>query len=162
MIDTIIDWILNTSISDWILSTYWVWPMLETFHFFGLCLLLGSLLVIDLRMMGFLRGMSLQATHQLLPLVFIGFGINILTGILFLFGDPGRYVINIGFQLKMVLVVLAGINAVIFYWKVNGPMHNWDSHGDVPVFAKAVGAASLFLWFGVLILGRLIPYVGTG
>jgi len=157
-----IDWILSTSLSQWILGTFWAWPLFETFHFFGLCLLLGALLIIDLRMVGLFRGMSMQATHQLLPLVFIGFGINILTGILFIFGDPGRYFINIGFQIKMVLVFLAGLNAVLFYWKVNGPMHHWDAHGDVPGFAKAIGAASLVLWFGVLVLGRLIPYVGTG
>lgn len=157
-----IDMILSTSLSQWILSTYWAWPLFETFHFFGLSLLLGALMVIDLRMVGLFRGMSMQATHQLLPLVFIGFGINIFTGILFIFGDPGRYFINIGFQIKMVLVFLAGINAVLFYWKVNGPMHNWDAHGDVPTFAKVIGAASLVLWFGVLVLGRLIPYVGTG
>jgi len=157
-----IDWMLSTSLSQWILNTAWAWPMFETFHFFGLCILLGALLIIDLRMMGLFRGMSVQATHQLLPLVFVGFGINLLTGIFFLFGDPNRYVINIGFQIKMVLVFLAGLNAVWFYLKINGPMHTWGSHDDVPTQAKIVGFLSLFLWFGVLLLGRLIPYVGTG
>lgn len=160
--NAIIDWVLGTSFHNWILDTPWVWPTAETLHFFGLCLLLGALITIDLRLAGCFRKLSLQATHQLLPLVFVGFAINLATGILFLFGDPERYAVNIGFQIKMVLLVLAGLNAVWFYWKINGPMHEWQSHEDTPVLAKTIGVLSLLFWFGVLIFGRLIPYVGTG
>ncbi len=158
-----IEWILSTSLSAWVLGTAWAWPLAETLHFFGLSILLGALLIIDLRLVGFFKGLSLQATHQLLPWVFIGFGINLLTGILFLFGDPVRYYLNIGFRIKMVLVLLAGLNAIWFYMKINKPMMDtWGSHEDTPGLAKVIGGLSLVFWFGVLIFGRLIPYVGTG
>ena len=162
MIDSIIDWILSTSLNDWVLSTYWAWPLLETLHFFGLSILMGSLLIIDLRMMGFFKGLSFQATHKLLPLVFFGFALNLITGILFLFGDPIRYAFHTGFQTKMVLVFLAGINALWFYLKINGPMHGWGSHEDAPMSAKIVGFLSLVFWFAILVYGRLIPYISTG
>ena len=96
------------------------------------------------------------------PYTFIGFGINLVTGVLFYFGDPWRYTINISFQIKMLLIILAGINALLFYLLIDKKMPSWEAHGDTPDSAKVIGASSLVLWFGVLILGRLIPYLGTG
>ena len=157
-----VEWILNSPLNKLVVGQAWVFPVLETTHFFGLCLLLGGLLFLDLRLMGLFRGFSFEATHELLLLVFIGFGANLITGVLFFFGDPERYSINIGFQIKMVLVLIMGMNAAWFFWKLNGPMKNWDAHADAPLDAKIVGCISLVGWFAVMILGRLIPYVGTG
>ena len=160
--DNFVNWVASTELSAWILDKIWVWPTLETLHFFGLCLLLGGLLVIDLRLVGLFRRLDIVATHKLLPFVFAGFGINLVTGVLFYIGDPGRYSINIAFQLKMLLVLLAGLNALLFFWKINPVYASWGPHGNTPALAKAVGGASLLFWFGVLIFGRMIPYMGTG
>ncbi len=160
--ESIVEWMTATALNTWVNGSAWVWPTLETLHFFGLCLLLGSLLIIDMRMIGWFKRIDIGATHALLPLVFIGFVINLGTGTLFLFGDPGRYVINIAFQLKMLLVILAGLNALLFYWKIDPVMAGWGAHDGTPAIAKFVGAASLVFWFGVLAFGRLIPYMGTG
>ena len=157
-----IDWASDTSINSWVLSNAWVWPWAETLHFFGLCFMLGALVIIDTRLMGYFKSVSFDAVHKLLPWVFIGFGINLITGILFLLGDPGRYMPNIGFQLKIVLIVLGGLNAAYYYWKLDGKLGQLDADGSTNDRAKLVGAASLVFWFGVLIMGRLIPYVGTG
>lgn len=154
--------IVGGSLNVWIQATYWLWPIMEISHFIGLSLLLGGLLVIDLRMAGHFRSFDPTVTHRLLPFVLIGFGINLLTGILFFYGDPMRYSINIGFQIKMGLVVLAGLNAVFYYWKVGPVMCCWDANTPSPPIAKFVAYTSLALWTGILLCGRLIPYVGTG
>ena len=146
----------------WVTSIFWLWPMMETLHFIGLSLLLGGLIVIDTRMAGFFRGVNIAATHKLLPWVFIGFGINLTTGVLFFFGDPMRYAVNWGFQVKMVLVVIAGLNALWFWIRLNKDMHSWEPNADTPGEAKVVAWVSLIAWTGVLLFGRLIPYVGTG
>lgn len=146
----------------WVTSVYWLWPLMETIHFVGLSLLLGGLIVIDARLAGFFRGVNIAATHKLLPWVFIGFGLNLTTGALFFFGDPMRYAINIGFQMKMVLVLVAGLNALWFWWKINPVMYTWEPDADPPALAKVIAWVSLISWTGVLLLGRLIPYVGTG
>lgn len=158
----IIDRILGTAIHEWILSSPWVWPTFEILHFFGLCLLLGGLLIIDTRMMGGFKEVSFDVAHKLIPWVLAGFAINLCTGILFLFGDPERYVINIGFQIKVVLILLCGLNAALYFWKLDGNLDLLEKDGKTTGIAKLVGGASLGLWFGVLIMGRLIPYVGTG
>ncbi|MDD9889761.1 MAG: hypothetical protein OXU66_13075 [Gammaproteobacteria bacterium] len=154
--------IVDSSLTQWIQGTYWLWPVMEITHFIGLTLLLGGLIVIDLRMAGFMRSIDPATTHKLLPAVIFGFSLNLITGILFFYGDPMRYAINIGFQIKMVLVLIAGINAALYHFKVDPLLRTMDRNLASPIVAKLVAFTSLGAWTGVLLLGRLIPYVGTG
>ena len=160
--ESLVQAIEGGAINTWVLSTYWLWPLLEIIHFIGLSLLLGAMLLVDLRLAGFLRQIDIMSTHRLLPWAATGFAMNLATGFLFFMGDPGRYSINIGFQIKMVLVLIAGLNVLVFALKINPVIGNWDPHGDTSGFAKTVAWVSLAVWTGVLLLGRLIPYIGTG
>ena len=67
-----LDWIRSTTISQWVNSGPWIWPTLETLHFTGLGVLIGGLIVMDLRLIGYKRGLPLRTVHKILPLVFIG------------------------------------------------------------------------------------------
>jgi len=158
----LIQWVLSTSLHNWVISTPWAWPTFETFHFIGLCLLLGAMLIIDLRLAGFWKQIRITTIHNFLPFAAIGFLINFLTGIMFIFGEPKTYALNVGFQLKILLILIAGINALWFSTKINPVMHAWPPHGNPPTVAKLIAYLSLISWFGILLLGRLIPYVGTG
>jgi hypothetical protein len=162
MTEALVHAIEGGAINTWVLSTYWLWPLLEIIHFIGLSLLLGSILVVDLRLAGLLRQIDIMSTHRLLPWAVTGFVMNLISGFLFFFGDPGRYSINIGFQIKMVLVLLAGLNVLVFAMKINPVIRNWDPHGDTSGLAKTVAWVSLAAWTCILLLGRLIPYIGTG
>jgi hypothetical protein len=162
MTESLVQAIEGGAINTWVLSTYWLWPLLEIIHFIGLSLLLGAMVIVDLRLAGYLRQIDINSVHRLLPWAAIGFVLNLVSGFLFFFGDPGRYSINIGFQVKMVLVLIAGLNVLIFAWKINPVIRNWDPHGDTTGLAKSIAWVSLAAWTGVLLLGRLIPYVGTG
>jgi hypothetical protein len=62
----------------------------------------------------------------------------------------------------MVLIIIAGLNALWFFWKLNPEIAHWEAHADTPAAAKFVAVLSLGAWFTVLLLGRLIPYIGTG
>ncbi len=152
----------DSPLNLWIADTFWLWPVLEICHFIGFSLLFGGLIIIDLRLAGFVKSLSPVAIHKLLPAVLIGFAINLTSGILFFYGDPMRYAINIGFQIKMGLVLLAGVNAAFYYWKIHPGMHAWAMDADSPPIAKFVAYASMATWTSVLLCGRLIPYVGTG
>lgn len=162
MTESLVQAIEGGAINTWVLSTYWLWPLLEIIHFIGLSLLLGSMLIVDLRLAGFLRPIDIRALHRLLPWATLGFIMNAVSGFLFFMGDPGRYSINIGFQIKMVLVLIAGLNVLVFALKVSPLINDWERHGDTPGLAKTVAWVSLGAWTGVLLLGRLIPYLGTG
>ena len=75
-----LDWIRSTTISQWVNNGPWIWPTLETLHFTGLGVLIGGLIVMDLRLIGYKSGLPLRTVHKILPLVFVGFGINACTG----------------------------------------------------------------------------------
>ena len=92
----------------------WGWPASETIHFIGLCLLFGVMLLVNLRMLGLLKGISFSTLHRLLPWGVLGFGVNVVTGMLFIVGAPANFYATEIFFWKLVLVVVAGANALYF------------------------------------------------
>jgi hypothetical protein len=152
---------LNTSgVHNVIRASTWIWPTMETLHFVGLCLLYGVIAVVDLRLIGAFKNIAYEWVHGLINLAVAGFLINVVTGVLFYIGDPFRYTPNQSFQFKMVCLVLAGINLLIFTFKVKDEAKHVGPGSSTSVLAKCVGAASILLWTGVIAGGRLIPFYG--
>jgi hypothetical protein len=160
--DAFADWLVSTPMNGLVLNYAWSWPTLESLHFLALCVLMGSLLIMDLRLIGFNRIIPLQAVHSLMPIAIVAFAINLITGVSFLFGDPYTYFANYAFWVKMSLIVLAGLNFLVYFTKVEPVILKLGPHEPTPPFAKVVGTLSLVFWFGVLSYGRLLPYLGTG
>ena len=160
--DAFMEWLVSTPINGLVLNYAWSWPTLEALHFLALCTLMGSLLIMDLRLIGFNKIIPLQAVHSLMPVAIVSFVVNLITGFGFLFGDPYTYFANWAFWAKMGLIVLAGLNFLVYFTKVEPRILNLGPSDGTPPFAKAVGALSLVFWFGVLSFGRLLPYLGTG
>lgn len=145
----------------------WTWPMCETFHFIGLCLLVGIVGMFDLRLLGVAKGLPIAPLKRLLPWGVFGFALCLVTGALFvggiganLYGANAYDVIasNVYLQLKLGFMFLAGINLLAFY--LTGTSRKVDALGpgaDAPLLAKAIAGISLFLWLGVVVWGRLIP-----
>ena len=147
------------SIGSFVVGKTWLWPACESLHFVGLCLLFVTVLIVNLRMLGLARSLSFAAVYQTLPLGMFGFGINLLTGMMFFLGAPQQYVSNVEFHRKIIFVVLAGINVLYFMlfdkpWKV-GP------GDDAPLSTKLAAAAALVLWVGVLYYGEMLPFLGN-
>ena len=139
-------------------ETVWLFPLAEILHFMGLSLLIGSLLVVDCRLLGFARNFPVAAVYRFLPLALAGFGINLVTGTMFFFSDPFRYYPNIAFRIKMLCILLAGLNALYFALTVH--RHTKPAGGQDPgATIRTVSALSFLFWIGVIILGRFIPYV---
>ena len=160
--DALQDWIVTTPLNQFVMGLAWTWPTLETLHFLALCLLLGALLIMDLRLIGFQNVIPLKAVHSLMPVAIGAFAVNLITGLGFLVGDPRLYTSNWAFWLKMVLILLAGLNFLLYYKKVEPQLLALGPNEATPSLAKAIGVASLIFWFGVLSLGRLLPYLGPG
>lgn len=151
-------WMEASALGQLMRNSAWLFPMAEMLHFMGLSLLMGALLVVDFRLLGFSRNTPIDAVYQFLPLTAAGFGINLVTGILFCFSDPFRYFPNVAFRLKMLLVLLAGLNVLYFALTAYGKTAQPGTDG-VANRIKTVAALSLIFWTGVIILGRFIPYV---
>jgi uncharacterized membrane protein len=150
---------LAREIGEFMVNTKWAWAGAQTVHFVGLSLLFGVVLLLDLRMLGFMKGLSFSALHRLLPWGVLGFGINVVTGILFFIGSPPDFYITASvFHWKLALILVAGANALYFTvfeqpWAL-GP-------GDAPpVAAKVAAASGIFLWLGVIFCGQMLPFIG--
>ena len=139
----------------------WLWAACETLHFIGLAMLIGGVTVLDLRMLGVAKGLPLGPLQRLMPAAVAGFLINLATGITFFAGAPEQYTGNVAFHLKLLFIALAGVNLALFY--VSGVARRVGALGagdDAPRLAKAIAAASLFLWLGVMYWGRMLPFLG--
>jgi hypothetical protein len=155
-------WLDSTALSRVVAGGWpWLWPAGETLHFMGMVLLLGIVGLLDIRMLGFARGLPPAQLERLIPWAVLGFVINLITGFLFFAGDPFQYIRNDIFWWKLLFIVLAGLNVLCFY--VTGIRKRVDdagADGEVPMMAKVVAGTSLFLWFGVMYLGRMLPFLG--
>ena len=139
-------------------DSIWLFPTAEILHFMGLSLLIGSLLVVDCRLLGVVHGFPVAAVYKFLRWSLAGFSINLVTGTMFFFSDPFRYYPNIAFRIKMLLILLAGLNALYFAVKVRSNSALTEG-GEAGTDIKTVSTLSLLFWLGVIILGRFIPYV---
>ncbi len=158
----LVNWLMATRLSVFVNAHTWVWPACETLHFVGLALLIGNVGVLDVRLLGLEKGIAFQPLNRFVRWAILGFTINLVTGIIFFVGNPGQYVHNIAFGYKLLFLVLAGVNVLIFY--ASGLARTVATLGpgdDAPALAKAVAAASLVLWIGVMYLGRMLPYIGN-
>jgi len=136
----------------------WGWPVVESLHFTGLCLLIGTVGVFDLRLLGLAPGVPIDALHRLVPLGVAGFIVNVFSGILFLASAPDQYLYNPAFQSKLLVITLAGINMLLFYRIANPSLAATEAHGVVNPAARIMAGLSLSCWVLVIVCGRLITY----
>ena len=141
----------------WVIDNPWAWPISEIFHFVGLCLLFGVVLVVNLQMLGFIRGVALGDVKRLLPWGMAGLGLNIVTGMLFFLASPDQYTQNAAFAVKMGLVLIGGVT-LLYPTMLEGAA---TPGGGSPIGAKIVAAGSIFVWIGVIFFGRFLPYLGS-
>ncbi len=135
----------------------WWWAFMMDMHFIGLALLIGTVGVLDLRIMGFLKQMPVAPLHRFVPWAMAGLAVNIVTGMLAFIGMPTYYTYDAAFWLKLLALMLLGLNVAVFY--LTGTFEQVEHLGageGAPIFARLVATSSLFLWFAVIVLGRYI------
>jgi len=154
----ILYWMKMTPVGAWVRNSEWAFPFLQSWHFIGMTMLLGVVGAIDLRVLGVARAIPLAPLHRFLPLAFIGFGINLITGICFFCHDPWVYAFNTSFRIKMLLILLAGLNALWFRLGVFLDLDRWGPGIEASRLAKVISAVSILIWLGVITAGRYIAF----
>ena len=156
------DWLSATRLSMFVGAHEWVWPTCETLHFIGLALLIGNIGLLDLRMLGVEKGLPFAPLNWFMQWAVIGFVINLLTGIVLFVGTPEQYIHNIAFGFKVLFILLAGVNVLVFYASgVYRCVESLQPGEDAPLLAKIIAGMSLLLWVGVMYMGRMLPYIGN-
>ncbi len=159
MLLTISDWLQSTWLSHAFISQgQWAWPLCESLHFMGLCLLVGSVGLVDLRMLGMAKGIPVAALHKLVPFGVGGYLVNVLTGSLFVVGDADQYIFNDAFRVKMLFMLVAGINVLFFYSSAFQKTKLLGPDDSMPLKVRIMAGVSLTCWIVIISAGRLITF----
>ncbi len=155
-----VQWLEGTAGSLAIRESTLLYPIIETTHVLMLCLFLGMIAMLDLRLVGLgLRGVPVsEVAGRLLPWALTGFAFMAISGMLLFYSGPVRAANNIFFRIKMVLIILTGINALLFHFTIYRRVADWDCDPTPPMRARLAGVFSLLLWSAVVICGRMQAY----
>ena len=155
-------WLEHTPLGTEVRESLWIFPTIETIHLLGMVLLFSTVAVMDLRLCGFVmrREPVSRLAARLLPWTWTGFALMIVTGSLLFSANAAKtYIHNPSFQLKMLLIFLAGVNALVFHRTVYRRVSGWDYSASPPAAARTAATLSLLLWVGVIAAGRWIGFV---
>lgn len=141
----------------WMRGVTWAYPVVETLHIIALATLFGAMTVVDLRILGFSKGLPVAALlRHALPLALLAFCCAAATGLLLFLAHAGDLIGNRVFILKICLIGAAGFNAAIFHSGRWARVSNWGDAAPAP--ARAIAALSLLIWAAVIACGRWIAY----
>jgi hypothetical protein len=132
---------------------------MQSLHYVGASLLIGTVGLFDLRALGLARGIALSAFHRLIPFGIAGYALNFTLGVVFFFGHPDQYFYNNSFRVKVTLMAIAGINILAFYGSgAFTQAKQLPADADAPRNIKIIAGISLAAWVTVLICGRMITF----
>ena len=153
-------WLSETKWSIALLESLYMWSWIESAHVLSICFFIGILLFVDLRLMGavFTKLPISEMNKKVLPWSLFGFGLMIVTGFLLFYANPVRSYQNIFFRFKVILILFAGLNAFLFHRQMKLEGMKWDEGKSIPKSVHIKAVASLVLWSGVIISGRMIAY----
>jgi hypothetical protein len=158
--ESLMAYFASTPVADLMNKTRWAWPIGETLHFVGLALLFGIVGPLDVRLMGFLRGISIAALHKLVPWAILGFALCAVTGAMFFIGAPDQYIANPAWWLKVTFLLIAGLNMLAFEVMQKRRAFAMAADAPMPWAFRTIGAVSLTSWVMVLYWGRMLPFAG--
>ena len=159
-LDVVFRWIHETSIAVTIRENESLFPWIESVHVLAITLVMGSIAIVDLRLLGVAsvdRAIT-RLTKDVLPCTWAAFAIAAITGAALFSSNAVNYAHNFYFQGKMVLLLLAGINMLVFQFLVSRDIEHWETASRTPLAARIAGGASLALWIGVVGFGRWIGF----
>jgi uncharacterized protein DUF6644 len=154
-----VEWLASTSGSIALHESLYMYPLVESSHVLTLCLFVGMSVIWDLRLLGVVLpnvAMS-DMSRRVWPLMLVGFILMSITGVLLFYAIPVRSYQSIWFRVKVIMLVAAGLNAWTFHRSVYRTVETWDT-GRPPRRARRAAIASLALWAGIIVAGRMIAY----
>jgi hypothetical protein len=153
-----LEWLQGTWVGVLVAESLWGYPLLETLHSLGMAMLIGSLGLINLRVLGVKPDLPMLGMRQLLPLAWAGFTLNAVSGTLLFTSDAVYFFESYTFRIKMVLIVLGGLNAALLGQRVFRDAGGSAVAAPPSAGTKWIAATSLVFWFGAVCAGRLIAY----
>jgi len=153
----------DSSVATTIRNSAYLFPSLEAVHVIALSLMLGTITVVDLRLLGLAsKGRSAgRVSSEVLTWTWIGFAVVALSGFTMFTTNARVYAHNTAFLIKLGLLAVAGVNMAIFHLTAERTIDRWDRTAAPPI-GKAAAALSLMLWVAVVFAGRVVGFTTTG
>jgi uncharacterized membrane protein len=162
-ISSMLEWLQTTSVAVQIRDSLYAFPLLESVHVIGLALVFGTIAILDLRLLGVAstnRAVS-RILADVLTWTWVAFVVTAVTGGLMFMTNAVVYFNNTFFRAKMILLVLAGVNMLVFELTARKTMAEWDTDRSAPPIGRVVATLSLLIWVGVIVTGRVIGFTAT-
>jgi hypothetical protein len=153
-------WLAASGLATRIRDSLFLFPLIESTHVIGLALVFGTITIIDLRLLGIAstqRSFKRMAS-DILKWTWAAFALTAFTGTLMFITNAPVYYHNSFFRTKMLLLLLTGINMLVFELTAGRTIHGWDRSPSAPGAGKAVAALSLVMWIGIIFMGRLVGF----
>lgn len=150
-------WIEGTPLALWVQESIWGYPIILTAHAIGMALVVGFVLLLSIRALGYPMQLRLSAFQRLIPLAWSGFTINFVSGVLLFIAKASEFIVKPMFLLKLGLIFLGGIT-LWFLAEAVFPKEHGQGEALVTAKAKFIAAFSISLWLGAIAAGRLIAY----
>lgn len=162
-IASLLTWIEGTSLANQIRESLLLFPVLESIHVIGLALVFGTIVVIDLRLLGIASSERPfdRVAADILKWTWVAFALTALTGGLMFTTNATVYYNNFYFRMKMLLLVLSAVNMAAFEVTARRTVREWNASPRAPRAGRAVAVASLVIWLGVIFAGRMIGFTAT-
>jgi hypothetical protein len=158
MMEQLILWLYNSPAAHLVNDYRWSWPIAETIHFIGLVLLTGTVGAFDLRLLGVGKGIRPADLHRNLRYGIAGFGLLLITGLLFISGAPDQYFYNRAFHFKFASLMLMGINVLLFYRLEFREVRVLGPRDEASRPAKIMAGISLALLIAIMLFGRMLTF----
>jgi len=152
-------WLEAEPLGKTIGQSAWMFPAIESVHMFGIVAMVGSTTIMDMRLLGILlpKQPVSKVVDQALKWAWGAFIVMIVTGGLMFISEATRCYANLGFQIKVLLLILAGLNVAFFHFVTFRNVKDWETSAT-PFAAKFAGLLSVLLWFGIVAMGRWIAW----
>lgn len=160
MLQELCQWLQDLQWATALRESVWMFPIVEGTHLLALAISVGTLMIIDLRLAGFIlkdEKVS-EVSNRIMPWSLVGFVIMFITGILLFASQAAKAYGSIYFRIKVVMLLAAGINALVFELTLRKSIRTWDTQEKPPFRARLAGILGMFLWAGVIAAGRTMAY----
>ncbi len=158
-LQTLITMLQDSALANWMRSNLLAMPVVEAAHVLAVAGVFGTILVVDLRLLGLqdIRRPFTRVSDELLRLTWAAFGLAVVTGALMFVANASTYAANTAFRLKLLALLAAGLNMAVFQLLTLRGVSRWDDKVP-PAAARLAGLLSILLWITVIVLGRWIGF----
>jgi hypothetical protein len=156
---TLWETLARSELASWIQLTPFAFAAIESLHLVAVALFFGAMVLLDLRLVGIGPALPVRlSARHILPLAIAAFLVITITGILLFVSAADRYIVSVSFQVKVLLIILGGLNLAVFHTTIWRRVDDWGTRPGAPGVVKVFGALSILVWVATLVAGRWMGY----